>query len=173
MLTVNQLAKKYKLSRSALLYYDKIGLLKPSVRSQSNYRLYTAEDDNRLRLITTYRDTGLSLKAIANILQAEEHQSAVVPEKRLLSLNTEISNLRKQQQLIIELLGAESLFRSTKTMNKDQWVKILRASGMDEDAMHKWHIEFERDLPEMHQDFLESLGCDAEEVKRIRQWSKQ
>ncbi len=56
-------------------------------------------------------------------------------------------------------------------LRSQQWVNMLKASGMDEIAMHQWHIEFERDLPEMHQDFLESLGCSLEEVAQIRQWS--
>jgi hypothetical protein len=56
-------------------------------------------------------------------------------------------------------------------MNKEHWVNILKASGMDDTAMHKWHIEFEIDLPEVHSDFLESLGCSAEEVIKIKTWS--
>ncbi|MFC3153200.1 hypothetical protein ACFOEK_19330 [Litoribrevibacter euphylliae] len=63
--------------------------------------------------------------------------------------------------------------RSTKTMSKDQWVEILKACGMTEDDMHRWHIEFERSLPEAHTDFLESLGIDDEEVARIKAWSKE
>ena len=40
MYTVGQIAKKFKISRSTLLYYDSIDLLKPKGRSDSNYRLY-------------------------------------------------------------------------------------------------------------------------------------
>lgn len=35
MLTINQFAKKYKLSRSALYYDDKVGLISPSARSRA------------------------------------------------------------------------------------------------------------------------------------------
>ena len=171
MFTVNQLGKKYQLSRSTLLYYDKIGLLKPSARSSSNYRLYSSSDAQRMEKITTYRDAGLSLESIADILESNETESTTVLEERLIKLNQEISQLRHQQQLVVELLGHNSLIRTAKTMNKEQWVNILKASGMDEQAMHKWHIEFERDLPEVHTDFLESLGCTAEEVKGIKAWS--
>ena len=38
--------------------------------------------------------------------------------------------------------------------------------------MHQWHIAFERDLPQVHSDFLQSLGIDAEEIARIRAWSR-
>ena len=173
MYTINQLGKKYNLSRSTLLYYDKIGLLKPSARSEANYRLYSKSDVNRMEKIATYRGAGLSLASIADILNSDDTNSTTILEQRLNSLNNEISALRQQQQLVVQLLGKNSLVRTAKTMNKDQWVNILRSSGMDDEAMHRWHIEFERDLPEVHQDFLESLGCSVEEVNSIRQWSQQ
>ncbi|MCV2884027.1 MerR family transcriptional regulator [Aestuariibacter sp. AA17] len=173
MYTVNQLGKKYNLSRSTLLYYDKIGLLKPSARSEANYRLYSKNDVNRMEKIATYRDAGLSLESIADILNSDDTSSTNILEQRLHSLNSEISELRQQQQLVVKLLGKDSLVRTAKTMSKNQWVNILRSSGMDDEAMHRWHIEFERDLPEVHKDFLESLGCSPEEVSSIRKWSQQ
>jgi DNA-binding transcriptional MerR regulator len=40
MHTIGQAAKHANLSRSTLLYYDRIGLLRPSGRSRAGYRLY-------------------------------------------------------------------------------------------------------------------------------------
>ena len=159
------------MSRSTLLYYDKIGLLSPSARSQANYRLYSSSDMLRMEKIATYREAGLSLEAIAQVLDSSQTRPTDILEQRLSSLNQEINELRRQQQLVLELLGGDSLMRNAKVMNKEQWVSILRASGMDDKAMHKWHIEFERDLPEVHKDFLQSLGCSEEEVESIRAWS--
>jgi len=172
MFTVNQLGKKYGLSRSTLLYYDKVGLLKPSARSEANYRLYSQHDVKKMDTIVTYREAGLSLEAIAEIINTDETKSTKVLEQRLINLNSEMSQLRQQQQLIVKLLGHDSLIRTTKSMDKEQWVNILKASGMDDDAMHKWHIEFEKDLPEVHSDFLESLGCSMDEIVKIKSWSK-
>ena len=106
------------------------------------------------------------------MLASSVNQSASILERRLECLNTEMSRIRQQQQLIVELLGKGSALRSSKLMNKEQWVNILKASGMDESSMRQWHIEFERDLPEVHCDFLESLGIDKEEIAEIKAWSK-
>ena len=57
-------------------------------------------------------------------------------------------------------------------MDKAQWVAILEATGMDETAMRQWHVEFERSLPEAHQDFLESLNIDSDEIAYIRRCSQ-
>lgn len=172
MYTIGQLVKQFDLSRSTLLYYDKIGLLQPSARSAANYRLYTQDDLQRMAQISLYKEAGLSLEVIAQILDEQSNQPTAILEQRLNQLNTEINQLRQQQQLIIELLGKESLLRTARVMDKQQWVGILKASGMDEQAMKQWHIEFERGLPEAHQDFLESLGIGADEIKKIRGWAQ-
>ena len=46
--TVGRLARRFGLSRSTLLYYDSVGLLRPSDRSPAGYRLYTEKDLSRL-----------------------------------------------------------------------------------------------------------------------------
>ena len=43
-LTVGRLARRFGLARSTLLYYDRIGVLRPSARSAAGYRLYDAGD---------------------------------------------------------------------------------------------------------------------------------
>jgi len=55
MYTVGSLARSFGLSRSTLLYYDSIGLCKPSGRSAANYRTYTENDRARCRCCTRDR----------------------------------------------------------------------------------------------------------------------
>ena len=50
-LTVTRLARACGLSRTTVLYYESIGLLKPGLRSAGNYRLYSEKDLERLRQI--------------------------------------------------------------------------------------------------------------------------
>lgn len=61
MYTVGYLVKHFALSRSTLLYYNKIGLLIPSGRSAANYRLYTEADVKKMRQITLFKEAGLAL----------------------------------------------------------------------------------------------------------------
>ena len=89
-------------------------------------------------------------------------------EQRLESLNAEMSRIRQQQRFILQLLGKDSLLKNGKVMNKEQWVKILADAGMDKEAMHQWHVEFERNLPEVHHDFLEALGMSKTEIEAVR-----
>ena len=58
-----------------------------------------------------------------------------------------------------------------RSVNKEMFVAMLRAAGMDDDAMRKLHTEFERKEPAAHHGFLLSLGIPEKEVLHIRKWS--
>lgn len=171
MYTVGQLAKLFGLSRSTLLYYDEIGILSPSVRSASNYRLYSDDDARRMEQIKVYREAGLSLEAISKLLRDDSDSVPAVLERHLQDLSREIARLRHQQHLMGELLGNAQILRESRSLTKDQWVALLASTGMTEDGMCKWHAEFEKNFPEAHQDFLESLGIPEEEITMIRKYS--
>ncbi len=168
MLTISQLARRFGLSRSTLLYYDRLGLLSPSLRSRANYRLYSETDVERMELIDLYRQAGLPLKDIARVLDSDRGVAAELLAERLRSLGREIRQLRRRQQRIVELLKSEVALRETRSLDKKGWVAILRATGLSDDDMRRWHVEFERLSPAAHQDFLESLGLGDTEIARIR-----
>jgi hypothetical protein len=54
-------------------------------------------------------------------------------------------------------------------MNTEQWIELFRTIGLDEDTMHKWHMEFEKKYPDEHQRFLEWLNVPSEKINSIRQ----
>ena len=73
MYTIRELCKISGLSRTALLYYESIGLLTPEARSESNYRLYSDDSAKRLERICTYREAGVPLAEIVQILSYESN----------------------------------------------------------------------------------------------------
>jgi MerR family transcriptional regulator, thiopeptide resistance regulator len=81
--------------------------------------------------------------------------------------------LREQQRIIVKLLASPKRLRAARTMDKARWVAILRAAGLDDEAMRRWHGEFERMAPEAHDEFLASLGLSTAEIARIRAWSRR
>lgn len=172
MFTIGQVAKKYSLSRSTLIYYDNIGVLTPSGRSESNYRLYSDSDLEKMDRIQLFRSAGLPLDAITLLLGTQGGELAVSLENRLDSINGEIQDLRNQQQVILNLLENKDLAQNSRVLTKETWVSMLRAAGLDEAGMRNWHMEFETTSPEAHQDFLESIGIESDEIAAIRNWSK-
>jgi len=172
MITISRLAKQFNLSRSTLLYYDRIGLLRPSGRSPSNYRLYTPADRRRLEAICRYRRIGLPLKAIGRILNASQEGAATALEQRLQDIDLQMQALRSQRRVIRNLLGQTPMKEMASGMNREKWTALLRASGMTDGDMLQWHAEFERLFPDDHQAFLESLGIPPEDIDAIRIFSR-
>ncbi|MGD2119889.1 MAG: MerR family transcriptional regulator [Chromatiales bacterium] len=172
MFTIGQVAKKFSVSRSTLLYYDTIGLLKPSGRSDANYRLYSEADLHKMTKIALYRDAGLPLESIAGLLEGNTDELHRALEQRLQTISGEIGKLREQQAVIARILENEKAVIHAGLMTKDVWVALLAAAGLDEAGMHRWHVEFEKMSPAAHQEFLQSIGIGQAEIAQIRDWSR-
>lgn len=170
-LTIGKLAKKYGLSRSTLLYYDKIGLLSPCNHQKGEYRAYRTEEQERLKLICLYRKSGISLKEIKRILDNEETSVSACLISRFKQLDRDIMELKEQQAAIANMLQNPSLLSSSTPMTKELWTRILKASGLSEKMMRKWHIQFEKAAPDEHLAFLRFLQISDEEIETIRNWA--
>jgi DNA-binding transcriptional MerR regulator len=177
MLSISQVGRKFGLSRSTLLYYDRLTLVHPTYRTAAGYRLYSTDDEARLQQVCRYRKTGLPLAEIRRLLDDEGDSRSAVDgalHARLTALNHEIAALRRQQQVVLALLARRGKrpAKLARAMTKEKWVALLRAAGMNEREMTAWHVAFERQSPLAHQDFLESLGLPGPEIDRIRARSR-
>jgi DNA-binding transcriptional MerR regulator len=172
MYRITELGREFGLSRSTLLYYDRIGLLSPTARSRADYRLYTEQERQRLESICTLRRMGLSLEDIRTLLATAPGDPAAILQRRMASLGREIRELQAKQRLLADMLKVQARGWAPVTVDKATWVGILRAAGMSEEGMDAWHQAYERQAPEAHQAFLESLGIEPGEVERIRERSR-
>ena len=168
MFRITELARKYGLSRSTLLYYDRIGLLTPSERSEAGYRLYSPSDRDRLATICSFRQAGLAIEDIRRVLSTEEDTNKMILKRRMRELGEEIRTLQTQQHLLGKMLQLQSQGELPVTVDKQAWIEMLRAAGMNETAMKIWHTEFERRAPEAHHQFLLALGISEDEALFIR-----
>jgi DNA-binding transcriptional MerR regulator len=164
--SISKIAQACGLSRSTLLYYDRLGLLRPTGRTGSGYRYYTVRDHRRLERIRHFREAGLTLKEIGTVLSTGGKPEAKLLEKRMRETSTNIVGLKNQQRLLAGMLSRIA------SGSPPPAVDMLRAAGMNQAAMNRWHMEFERRAPDAHHEFLLSLGIPQEEVSRIRRWSR-
>jgi MerR family transcriptional regulator, thiopeptide resistance regulator len=178
MLTVTKLARRCGVSRTALLYYESIGLMPPPQRSGGNYRSYSEKDAERLSAIRAYRNAGLTLDDIRAILKTRSRDgdacgsASGVLKRRLIELDAQIDTLRAHQHAILKLMGTKAL-RKAEMITKEKWVSIMKSCGFSKDQMHRWHAEFERSAPEEHREFLEFLHIPDAEIKTIREQSRK
>jgi len=67
-LKVGELARRTGLTIRTLHHYDEIGLLKPSLHTESGHRLYTAGDIARLQQVISLRQLGFALEEVRDCL---------------------------------------------------------------------------------------------------------
>jgi MerR family transcriptional regulator, thiopeptide resistance regulator len=169
--SISALGRAFGLSRSTLLYYDRLGLLPPSGRTGSGYRVYTDRDYRRLDRICHFREAGLTLKEIHTVLLSGGKPGTKLLENRMRETAARILSLKSQQRLLGGMLSRIASGRIPPAVDKQLWIEMLRTAGMDQEAMDRWHTEFERRAPDGHNEFLLSLGIPQAEVAEIRCWS--
>jgi MerR family transcriptional regulator, thiopeptide resistance regulator len=164
-MTITAVARSVGLSRSTLLYYDRIGLLRPSLRSTAGYRLYAADDLARLRRICELRDAGVPLDEIAALLDRGCEPAAVL-SRQLDRTAAQMTELQARRAVLAAMLGVVP--RDGSRVDREVWTAMFRAIGLDDAAMLRWHAEFERHAPTAHRAFLQSLGMADDEIDALR-----
>ncbi len=99
------MAKLSGVSTRALRYYDEIGILKPTDRNSSGYRVYGESEVDRLQQILFFKELGLCLEDIKSII--------------LLDSFDEIESLKKHHKnLLIKRDQLDKLIEKCKKNNQ-------------------------------------------------------
>lgn len=93
--TVQKLGKLAGISTRTLRYYDEIGILKPARINSSGYRIYGQREVDTLQQILFYRELGINLEVIKNIITSpsfdninalKEHREKLLGKRRQLDI---------------------------------------------------------------------------------------
>lgn len=101
LLTVGQAAQASGLSPKAIRLYERKGLLPPAQRTESGYRLFSADDLATLRFVRQAKTLGLRLDEIGDILALRRGGTRpcqhVVPllNQRIAEIDQTIAELRQ------------------------------------------------------------------------------
>jgi DNA-binding transcriptional MerR regulator len=95
--TIQKLASLAGVSTRTLRYYDEIGILKPARINSSGYRIYGQAEVNTLQQILFYRELGVGLDSIKDIVTAPSFDG----EKALREHREKLLEKREQLDLLI------------------------------------------------------------------------
>jgi DNA-binding transcriptional MerR regulator len=100
--SIEQVAAMTGLTKRTLRYYEEVGLLPPTDRTEGNYRRYSDEDVMRLERIKRLRDLlGFTLADIREIMEAEDERGLLQEAYRLESeMEAKIAQLDRGDELI-------------------------------------------------------------------------
>ncbi len=131
MMTVKEVSQLTGVSIRTLQYYDKIGLLHPAKRTDSEYRLYDNACLEKLQQILLFRELEFPLKEIAQIVNSPgfDRSKALEQQIELLKLKKEhIENLI-DFAVGIKAMGVKQLtFDAFDTRKIDEYAREAKAS---------------------------------------------
>jgi DNA-binding transcriptional MerR regulator len=148
-LTVKRLSKLAGVSVRTLHFYDEIGLLRPARVGANGYRYYGQAALLRLQQILFYKELGLSLEEIAEVLDQPEFDVAQALEAHRRALQERLGRLR---QLIVTVdrtiaylkgdtnVDAKELFAGFSDEQQAEYEKEAEARWGDgvRDSSRKW-----------------------------------
>lgn len=142
--SVKKLASLAGVSVRTLHLYDEIGLLKPSIRTEKNYRLYGRAEALRLQQILFYKQLDMPLKEIADILdgpQFDPIQSLENHKKLLEQKKKKLNTLLRTIDKTIDHLKNETMLTTEELY---EGLPKEQAAAWQKEAREKWGDSVER-----------------------------
>jgi len=136
---VREFAKLTRVTVRTLHYYDRIGLLKPSLARPNGYRVYTDTDLLKLQQIVTLKFMGFSLEEIKRLLESKGYEAAKSLRVQAEAVKDEIARLREASRAIAEVLAR---LEKDGRIHRQKLIKIMEVIQMGEDVKKAWHEKF-------------------------------
>lgn len=134
--TIAQFSKLTGVTKRTLQYYDEIGLLKPTKRS-NGYREYNTHNLLMLQQIVTLKYLGLPISKIATIIKAPESKIEATLTNQMHSLRSKARTFDKVAGLIEDTLIIKN---QTQCIDWPIIIKAIRALQTDTES--GWFHEF-------------------------------
>jgi MerR family transcriptional regulator, thiopeptide resistance regulator len=136
--TVGQVAKLSGVTIRTLHHYDAVGLLSPSERAPTGYRLYRDADLDRLQQVLLYRELGFGLESIAEILRQPGSDPTAQLRRQYRLLCERISRLQAMASAVKRVLEAH---RMGIAMTEDERAEVFGAFQPEQyadEAERRW-----------------------------------
>ena len=140
-LKIGELAKCAGITVRTLHHYDAIGLLRPSRRSESGFRLYSEADADKLKVIQALKQFGCPLSDIGEFLANPEASLAAVITRRADALDEEIRRARALRDRLYRLKEQIEVRGASAAVD---WPKILEVMTMFEKYFSREELDFLR-----------------------------
>ncbi len=171
MFKVSEFAEKAGITVRTLHHYDRLGLLKPSGRTEAGYRLYGDRDFARLQQIVTLKFIGLPLKEIKALLDDDDSDLDMTATLRLQKQLLQ----EKRRQLGMAIQAIEEAERSmagksTQSLDLAALKKIIEV--MERQNNMEWTKKYYS--PEAHASIAERAETFTPEMQAevTRKWNE-
>ncbi|WP_323745147.1 MerR family transcriptional regulator [Actinomyces haliotis] len=137
-LTVGATAELVGVSVRTLHHWDEIGLVTPSARSRAGYRLYDADDVERIHRVLVYRETGMPLAEVARVIDEPGTGAASHLARQRERLEERIAHLQRMVRAVDTMMESTmSRKQLTPAEQAEVWGTGWNAEYQDE-AEQRW-----------------------------------
>lgn len=167
LLTAHEFAQMAGVTVRTLHHYDRLGLLKPTARSEAGYRLYSERDLERLEQVIVLKFLGLPLKKIRDVLDQE---SPRMPEALRRQRQT-LEEKRRRLDMAVQAIGeAERLFTATRKPDWDALKRIIEVIEMQND--NDWMMKYYNGPARVKVEERKKLWSPELQEQVSKQWSE-
>lgn len=135
---IKDISQMTSLSVRSLQYYDDIGLLKPTKRSEAGYRLYSESDVVRLQQITTLKFLGFPLTTIRKILESPDFDIATSMQIQARELTEKAKKLNEAASLLKYISSQMEIDQPINWLSTAKIIEILELNTMNEQILKKY-----------------------------------
>lgn len=172
MKTVHEISKITGISARTLHYYDEIGLLRPTAKSEAGYRLYDDRALETLQRILYFREFDLPLKEIKAVMEnpaLDETKILQMQRDMLLSKKERIERLISHIDSILKGENEMSFEVFNKTEIQDMYESMAANMREDQKAIF---ISRYGSMEAFRQHFMESASSEAAQknFQKVVEW---
>ena len=135
---IGELARATGLSVRALHYYEQIGLLEPSTRTESGHRVFAERDVLRLQQILSLKQLGLPLEEIKKCLADRTMTPLRVIGMHRVRMEEERDRVVKLHSLLSRL---EAALAAKKTLSVEEFMKTIEGMTLYEKYLTKAQLQ--------------------------------
>lgn len=126
---VGELARRTGVSVRTLHWYEEVGLLRPTTRTETGHRLYGTADLARLQQIRSLQALGLSLEEIGRCLAREDFDPLALLAQHQQRVADQIA---RHRDLLERLQGLHRLLARAETVSAEDFLAAIEAMTMIE-----------------------------------------
>ncbi len=125
---INEVENIVKLSKKAIRYYEQEGLINPERNQNNDYRQYTEEDLNKLKIIKFLRELGVP---ISDLKKLNNHELSLQEclKDRITKIENEEGNYHKVKNMCLEIIKANDTYENIDITKYFQNINILNKEG--------------------------------------------
>jgi DNA-binding transcriptional MerR regulator len=115
--TIGELARRTGLTVKTIRFYSDAGVVPPTDRTHSGYRLYSVESITKLELVRTLRELGAGLDEVQRVLARETTLSSLA-DAHLALLEQQMRVLRTRRAVLRAVVKQDSTIDEVRLMHK-------------------------------------------------------